>query len=293
MTTPTTSTSTIPSPVPAPTTAPDVPARPTTGAHPRRRFHLLDVIKGEWVKFRSVRSTSIALIGAAVATVALGMIFSATAGSAEDAPNAAVGLTDPVQLALGAVDLTAMIVGVLGVLIIAGEYSTGLIRTTFAAVGNRVSVLGSKAVVLGLATMVVMSVTTVLALWLGQGVYAGDEATLALTDPDAVGVIVGTTVYVTGIALIGLSLGSILRSTASGIGVLVGGVFILPGLMQLLPDSFTDVVLKYLPSEAGSVMMSPVSDPSLLSTGEAYVVFAAWVLGLLVVAGVLTRTRDA
>jgi ABC-type transport system involved in multi-copper enzyme maturation permease subunit len=292
MTTPT-STSTIPSPVPAPITAPDVPAGPTTGAHPRRRFHLLDVIKGEWVKFRSVRSTSIALIGAAVATVALGMIFSATAGSAEDAPNAAVGLTDPVQLALGAVDLTAMIVGVLGVLIIAGEYSTGLIRTTFAAVGNRVSVLGSKAVVLGLATMVVMSVTTVLALWLGQGVYAGDDATLALTDPDAVGVIVGTTVYVTGIALIGLSLGSILRSTASGIGVLVGGVFILPGLMQLLPDSFTDVVLKYLPSEAGSVMMSPVSDPSLLSTGEAYVVFAAWVLGLLVVAGVLTRTRDA
>jgi hypothetical protein len=292
MTTPT-STSTIPSPVPAPITAPDVPAGPTTGAHPRRRFHLLDVIKGEWVKFRSVRSTSIALIGAAVATVALGMIFSATAGSAEDAPNAAVGLTDPVQLALGAVDLTAMIVGVLGVLIIAGEYSTGLIRTTFAAVGNRVSVLGSKAVVLGLATMVVMSVTTVLALWLGQGVYAGDEATLALTDPDAVGVIVGTTVYVTGIALIGLSLGSILRSTASGIGVLVGGVFILPGLMQLLPDSFTDVVLKYLPSEAGSVMMSPVSDPSLLSTCEAYVVFAAWVLGLLVVAGVLTRTRDA
>jgi ABC-2 type transport system permease protein len=293
MTTSTTSTSTVPSPVPAPTTAPGVPGRPTTGAHPRRRLHLLDVIAGEWVKFRSVRSTSLALIGAAVATVALGMIFSATVDSAEDAPNAAVGLTDPVQLALGAVDLTAMIVGVLGVLIIAGEYSTGLIRTTFAAVGNRVSVLVAKAIVLGLATMVVMSVTTVLALWLGQGVYAGDEATLALTDPDAIGVIVGTTVYVTGIALIGLSLGSILRSTASGIGVLVGGVFILPGLMQLLPDSFTDVVLKYLPSEAGSVMMSTVSDPNLLSTGEAYVVFAAWVLGLLVVAGVLTRIRDA
>lgn len=293
MTTPTSATSTAPSPAQTRTTGPGVPARPTAGAHPRRRFHLLDVIKGEWVKFRSVRSTSLALISAAVATVALGMIFSATVDSAEDAPNAAVGLTDPVQLALGAVDLTAMIVGVLGVLIIAGEYSTGLIRTTFAAVGNRVSVLAAKAVVLGLATMVVMSVTTVLALWLGQAVYAGDEATLALTDPDAIGVIVGTALYVTGIALMGLSLGSILRSTASGIGVLVGGVFILPGLMQLLPDSFTDVVLKYLPSEAGSVVMSPVSDPNLLSTGEAYAVFAAWVLGLLVVAGVLIRARDA
>ena len=300
MTTPTTPTTTTPPapalPAPALTATADPSVRldpASTGSHPRRRAHLLDVIRGEWIKFRSVRSTSLALIATGVVTVALGMVFSATVDSGEDVPNAAVGLTDPVQLALGAVDLTAMIVGVLGVLVIAGEYSTGLIRTTFAAVGSRLSVLGAKAVVLGLATMVAISVTAVLALWLGQAVYAGDQAILALSDPDAIGVIVGTTVYVTGIALMGLSLGAILRSTASGIGVLVGAVFILPGLMQLLPDAFTDVVLKYLPSEAGSVMMSTVSDPNLLSTGAAYAVFAAWVLGLLAVAAVLTRIRDA
>ena len=266
---------------------------PTTSTAPDRRIHLRDVIHGEWIKFRSVRSTKLTLIVAGIVTVALGMIFSATAGSGEAAPGPAAALTDPVQLALGAIDLTAMIVGVLGVLLVAGEYSTGLIRTTLAAVGDRLAVLRAKSVVLGTATAVVMGAATVGALWLGQGVYGGDQATLALSDPDTLGVVLGTTTYVTGIALIGLALGAILRSTASAIGVLVGGVFIGPQLMRLLPDAFTDVVLKYLPSEAGSVMMSTVSDPDLLSTGAAYGMFIAWVLGLLAVAGVLLRTRDA
>ena len=79
----------------------------------------------------------------------------------------------------------------------------------------------------------------------------------------------------------------------AAIGLLVGGVFIVPGLMGLLPDGVTDNVVKFLPSEAGSAMMSTVSDPDLLSTAAAYGVFAAWVVGLLAVAGVLMKRRDA
>ena len=257
-----------------------------------RRVRLVDVVRGEWIKFRSVRSTSLTLPLAAVATVALGMIFAATA-TGSDAPSRAAALTGPVELSLGAIDLTAMIVGVLGVLMVAGEYSTGLIRTTIAAVGDRLAVLRAKAIVLGGATAVVMGVATVAALWAGQAVYTGDQVTVALTDPDTIGVVLGTVVYVTGIALIGLALGAILRSTASAIGVLVGGIFIAPPLMSLLPESFTDLVLRYMPSEAGSAIMATVSDPDLLSTGAAYAVFAGWVLGLLGVAAVLLRTRDA
>ena len=99
--------------------------------------------------------------------------------------------------------------------------------------------------------------------------------------------------YLTGIALIGLALGFILRSSSGAIASLFAGVFIGPGLLSLLPDSFTDYVLKYLPSEAGSAMMSRVSDPDLLSTGSAYAVFLGWVFGLLALAAVLVRTRDA
>ena len=276
-------------------TATTTPTTSTTSTSrtPRRPVRLVDVIKGEWIKFRSVRSTRLTLVITGLVTIAFGMIFSATAASGDPAPGPAALLTDPVELALGAISLSAMIVGVLGVLLRAGEYSTGLIRTTLAAVGDRLAVLKAKAAVLTGATAVVMGVATVVTLWLGQAVYSGDQPTMALTDPDIVGVVLGTTTYVTGIALIGLALGAILRSTASAIGVLVGGIFIGPQLMNLLPDSFTDVVLKYLPSEAGSAMMSTMSDPDLLGTGAAYAVFGAWVLGLLGVAGVLLRRQDA
>ena len=121
--------------------------------------------------------------------------------------------------------------------------------------------------------------------------YGGDLATVPLAD--ALDVIVGAVVYLTGIGLIGLALGFLLRSTAAGIATLVGGVFIGPGLLNLLPDSITDVFMKYLPSEAGSAMMTQVSDPDLLSRGAGYVVFIAWVVGLLGLAGYLLRKRDA
>ena len=105
--------------------------------------------------------------------------------------------------------------------------------------------------------------------------------------------ILGAVVYLTGIGLIGLALGFLLRSTAAGIATLVGAVFIGPNLLNLLPESITDVFMKYLPSEAGSAMMTQVTDPELLSRGAGYVVFLAWVIGLLALAGYLVQKRDA
>ncbi|MEM8705864.1 MAG: ABC transporter permease [Actinomycetota bacterium] len=264
----------------------------TTTTLPERtnRVRSINVIRGEWIKFWSVRSTSITLIAAGLATIAFGMIFSAVADSEEQAGPAAL-LSDPVDIALGGIGLSEMIIGVLGVMFVASEYSTGLIRTAYAAVGKRTKVITSKAAVLTAGVFGIGFVAVVGSIVLGQAVYAGSEATVALTE--VWDVVFGTTVYLTGIALIGLALGFILRSTAAGIGTLVGGVFIGPNLAQLLPESITDVFLKYLPSEAGSAMMTRVSDPDLLSRGAGYAVFVAWVVGLLAVAGVLVTRRDA
>jgi ABC-2 type transport system permease protein len=266
----------------------------TSHTEPRRgRVRLIDVARGEWIKFRSVRSTWFTLPITAVVAIGLGMVFTATAESGEIGTARAALLDGPVELALGAVDLAAMIIGVLGVVLVAGEYATGLIRTTFAAVGSRVSVLIAKAGVLGVVAAITAAVTAIGALWLGQAVYAGDGATIALTSADGIGVILGTTAYLTGIGLIGLALGTMLRSTASAIGALVGSIFIAPPLVALLPDVVTDAVLRFLPSQAGSAMMATVSDPELLSTGDAYLVLAAWVIGLLTIAAVLLHVRDA
>ena len=292
-----TTTATAPTPInpdnqpPEPTmttiTAPTTVSTSSAAGKVRTR----NVVHGEWIKFWSVRSTSITLIAAGITTVVFGMIFSAVAESGGETPGPAAFLTNPVDVALGGVGLTEMIVGVLGVMVVAGEYSTGLIRTAFAAVGHRGRVIRAKVAVLGTSVFAVMAAAVTGAVVAGQAVYAGSEPTVPVTD--VLDVILGTTVYLTGIGLIGIALGFILRSTAAGIGTLVGGVFIGPNLLNLLPDSITDVFMKYLPSEAGSAMMTQVSDPDLLSRGAGYAVFGAWVIGLLAVAGALVRQRDA
>lgn len=256
-----------------------------------KKVRTRNVIHSEWIKFWSVRSTSVTLISAAIVTVVFGMIFSAVAESGSETPGPAAFLTNPVDVALGGVGLAEMVIGVLGVMVVAGEYSTGLIRTAFAAAGRRGRVIRGKVAVLGASVFALMGVAVTAAVVAGQAVYAGSEATVPVAD--VLDVIFGTTVYLTGIALIGIALGFILRSMAGGIGTLFGGIFIGPNLLNLLPDSITDVVMKYLPSEAGSAMMTQVSDPDLLSRGAAYAVFGAWVVGLLALAGALVQRRDA
>jgi hypothetical protein len=262
----------------------------TTLPERTNRVRSINVIRGEWIKFWSVRSTSITLIAAGLATIAFGMIFSVVAESEEQAGPAAF-LNDPVDIALGGIGLSEMIIGVLGVMFVASEYSTGLIRTAFASVGKRSRIITAKVAVTAAGVFAVGLAAVSGAIVLGQAVYAGSEATVSITE--VWDVVFGTTLYLTGVALIGVALGFILRSTAAGIGTLVGGVFIGPNLLNLLPDSITDVFLKYLPSEAGSAMMTRVSDPDLLSRGAGYAVFAAWVVGLLALAGVMTARRDA
>ena len=261
-----------------------------TSRHSTGKASIWSLTKGEWIKFWSVRSTSVTLVAAGVATVALGMIFAAVADS-EAAPGPAALLTNPVDIALAGIGISEMIVGVLGVMIVAGEYSTGLIRTWFAAAGSRSRVIVGKVTVLASSVFVMGALSAALALAAGQAVYAGSELTVPLAD--LLDVIVGTAVYLTGIALMGVALGFILRSTAAGIGTLVGGVFIGPQLLNLLPDSITEVFLRFLPSEAGAAMMSNMSNPDLLGPVPAYGVFGVWVISLLVLAGLLVRRRDA
>lgn len=258
---------------------------------PAGKIRVVNVIRSEWIKFWSVRSTWVTLLSAGVATIAFGMIFSAVAESGAAGPGPAAFLSNPVDIALGGVGLAEMIVGVVGVLVAAGEYSTGLIRTAFAAVGRRARVIRAKVAVVAASVFTVSGLAATAAVVAGQAVYAGSEATVPVTE--VADVILGTATYLTGIALIGIALGFILRSTAGAIGTLVGGVFIGPNLLNLLPSDITDYFLRYLPSEAGTAIMTEVSNPDLLSRGTAYGVYAAWVVGLLALATLLVNRRDA
>jgi ABC-2 type transport system permease protein len=250
------------------------------------------VIRGEWIKLRSVRSTVITIAASMFAMVFFGVVFSATAGSG-DARGPAVNLNDPVDLALSASTLVVLIVGVVGALFTASDYSTGLIKTTLASTGSRLEVLAAKAAVIAPTIFVTTLIASVVAFVAGQAAYTGDQMTVALSDPDAMRALIGTATYHMGIAVMGVALGFILRSTAGAIGTIVVMVFISPALIGLLPDSIADSALKVLPSEVGASMKAMEPTANQLSPGSAFAVFAIWVLGSLAVATWQLRRQDA
>lgn len=252
----------------------------------------LRVVKAEWIKLRSVRSTVIGLIAAVAVAVGLGLLFSSLAGSGQSAPHGGPS-GDPLSLSLAGFDLSQLIIGVLGVSLVAGEYATGLMRTTFSAVARRLPVLWAKTIVFGGTTLVLMLAAAFAAFWGGQALYGGTERTAALSDPGVLRAVLGAAVYASGVGLLGVAIGFLLRTTAAGIGVLFATLLLAPGLAGLLPDTVGDPLTKVLPSNAGQAFMSVADNTELLSPGAGSLVFLLWVAGLLAAACVAVTRRDA
>jgi hypothetical protein len=186
-------------------------------------------------------------------------------------------------------------VGVLGVLVVTTEYGTGMIRATFAAVPQRRIVLGAKAAVLFLVTLVVGLASSFVAFFTAQlilGTYSGEKLNASITDPGALRAVLGAGVFLGLMGLLGMAVGAVLRRSAGAITALFGLVFFLPGLMELLPDSIKDHVNKFLPSNAGSAIYSQASQPDVLSPGAGLVVLLAYAIGALAVAAVIVERRD-
>lgn len=273
------------------TTSAPSPIRPPSGTG-----HLgvtqLRVVKAEWIKLRSVRSTVIGLFAAAAVALGLGLLFSSLAGST-DGPRSERASIDPLSLSLAGFNLSQLIIGVLGVSLVTGEYSTGLMRTTFSAVAGRLPVLWAKSIVFGGATLVVMLAAAFAAFFAGQALYNGAEPTAALSDPGVLRAVLGAAAYASGVGLLGVAIGFLLRTSAAGIGVLFAMLLLVPGLTGLLPDSVGDSFTKVLPSNAGEAFMNVGDNANLLSPTAGFLVFLLWVAGLLVVAGVTIKRRDA
>jgi hypothetical protein len=132
------------------------------------------------------------------------------------------------------------------------------------------------------------------AFYLGMAVLSGaGEATASLSDPDAQRVLIGTAAYITGLSVIGLALGIAMRSMPGAIATVIGGVLILPALLTaLLPEAWRSV-LKYLPSNAAAPFTEVRVRADMLALTPGIVIFVAWVVASLAVAGILFARRDA
>ncbi|WP_371583502.1 ABC transporter permease [Streptomyces sp. NBC_01314] len=252
-----------------------VPARTAVHKVTGRR-----VLRSEWAKFWSLRSSWITLGVALVLLVLFGAIAAYTYSPgviADGPPGANSGNIDAVSLALTGVTFASLAVGVLGVLLSAGEYSTGMIRSTLAAVPRRLPVLWSKSAVIGMIALVLTTVGALTAFLLGGPGLDGEKISLSLGDDGVLRSLAGAGVYLGLVAVFGVALGVLLRSSAGAIAALVGILLILPGLATLLPDSWYDAITPYFPSNAGSAVYSLTGSADSLSPGQGLAVFAGWV----------------
>jgi ABC-2 type transport system permease protein len=265
------------------------PPAPTVAVSPVSQGR---VLTSEWIKMRSLRSTAFTLLAAVVAMVGIGWIVGAATNShwASMDPRELANF-EPIGRSLAGVNLAQLAIGVLGVLLISGEYATGMIRATFAAVPARLPVIWAKAALFAVVTFVLMLVSAFLA-FLGGQQFLGSHGT-TLSAPHAVRAILAVAVYLTLIGVFAVALGFIVRSTAGGIAALFGLLLVLPGIGQVLPASWQQHTLPYLPSNAGSSMFAVTSDPSALSPGMGLLVLCVWVAAALGAAAVLVRRRDA
>ncbi|MFF3874239.1 ABC transporter permease [Streptomyces sp. NPDC001978] len=241
------------------------------------------VLRSEWAKCWSLRSTWITLGVAVVLLILIGAVASytyspdavATSGSP---PSESTGVdSDAVALALAGVSFASLAIGVLGVLLSAGEYSTGMIRSTLAAVPRRLPVLCSKAAVIGSIALVLTTIGAVATFQLGIQGLDGEKIALSLSDDGVLRSLAGAGVYLGLVAVFGVALGMLIRSSAGAIAALVGVLLILPGLASLLPDSWYDTLNPYFPSNAGSAAYALHESTNSLSPGAGLTVFAGWV----------------
>jgi hypothetical protein len=267
-------------------------ARPATGrlalsAAVRAR----DLLASEWIKLTSVRSTYLTLLAAAAVAVAA----AASAGAANAAQWSHLSAAqragfDPLNVSLFGMILAQMAFGVLGVLAITSEHTSGMIRTTFAAAPQRRAVLAAKTAVTGVVTLTVGLATAFVAFLTCQALLSSAHAGLSLTAPGALRGILGTGCYMLIASLIGTGLGAIIRHTAGAITALFALIMVLPQLVIVFPSPWNARLERWLPELHPVIAQHPPA--GLFSPGITIAVGAGYAVVALITAGALITRRD-
>lgn len=255
------------------------------------------VAVSEWTKFRSLRSTRWSLLVAVVLTIGLPLLV-ATVISSRWSHLGPLEQADRYQhrfdFALAGVNVAQLAVAVLGVLLITGEYSTGMIRASLTAVPRRLPVLWAKAAVFAAVVFVLMLPSVVLAFFGSQAIFRHHHILqISFTHPGVPRAIVGSVIYLVLVGIFALAVGGIVRSTAGGIATFAAIFFVIPPLLQLLPSSWNDAISPYLPDSAGRAMFSLTHDSNSLGPGAGFALFAAYCGVALALAAILLVRRDA
>src|SRR6202167_2409529 len=250
------------------------------------------VVRAEWTKLRALRSTRWCALTAAVLIVGLGAAIagSGTAYHVSPANTAANG----VSVALLGVLFAQLVIGVVGVLAFSGEYGTGMIRATLAAVPSRLPVLWAKLIVLAGLVLPVTLVCAFVDFFAAAAIESSrGGSVLSLTDPGVLQTVVGSSLYLTVVVIIGLALGVLLRKTAAGLSVFAALFFVIPVTVGALPQNIRGFA-PYLPSNAGGGLSgSPLGSAHALSPWTRIACLCGYAVVLTALAAWQLRRRDA
>lgn len=266
--------------------------RPATPA--RTQFATIgfaNVMRSEWTKLRSVRSTYWTAIMAVLSTIAICVIVCAQ--WVHDIHRHPGDSLDPVLSSLNGIYLSQIAVGALGVLLISSEYGTGMIRSTFAAVPQRRAVLSAKLLVFVGCALVVGEAVCFTAFGIGQAILHQVGVGVSIGHGAALRAVFGGGLYLAGIGLLGFGLGALIRHTAGALSALFGLLFATTALVDLLPTSWRDATIKFMPLNAGSQIFTTQPTHDSLSPWAGLGVFCLYGAVATIAALLLVTRRDA
>lgn len=267
--------------------------RPTVQAVPK--VTQSRVIRSEWTKFHSLRSSKVivgltALLTIGLAAIICGVVAAqwATNMSQEDRLR-----FDPAIAPLQGVHLSQLAVGVLGVLLISGEYATGMIRASLTVVPSRLPVLRAKLAVFTAVVGITSLVSCFVAFFVGEQILSGKAPSTTMASTHSMHTIFGAAIYMLLVGVIGMGLGALLRNTAAAISTLAGLFFVVPIIFNFLPSSWSDHIAPYLPAQAGEAFWNKADGSSIHSPGLALLVLVGWTVAILIPAFVRLARSDA
>ena len=271
-------------------TAPAAPrsAAPAAEAQP---VTLRRVIRSEWIKFWTLRSTWAVLSAAVVGMLVLALVIAYNTRHLTS--NLQANDIAPSSTLQGYY-LAQLLIGALGVLFVSGEYGTGMIRSTLVAVPRRLPVLWAKLVVFVTVTAVSMITVSIVAFVCAQALLSHYRTGFSLSDPGVLRVVIGTGIYLTLVGMIGGALGWIVRSTPGALVAYFAVVLVLPVLFGEALGNWGKEVAQFLPSQAGASFSTSIPESSYsLSPWVGLLVLVGWVAAALAIAAGVLRRRDA
>jgi ABC-2 type transport system permease protein len=287
------------------TTTPSAADRPRTlRQHDASRVRFTGVLHSEWIKLRSLRSTIWSLLVLVVLPIGIGVLLASFANDDGETVTGDAARNALVQYSTSGATISVLVVAVIGALVVTGEYGTGMIRSTFAAVPRRWEALAAKGIVLA-AVLFVASTVSVWATAFAAMPLANANHVEASLDGSVAMPLLGASVYLTLIGLLAFAVGILLRSTAGAIATVLGLLLVAPVVVQLV-QGFTDAkwlgtLNNLLPQNAGQPLMQfGTEDTSgwhdgVLALGgwSGFAVLVAWVAVATVTALVVAEKRDA